>query len=312
MNEERLLTRICINGEIDESALEKFISDTNEIIEAYKDYNEQSKFMKGRFMQSFPRITIDISSYGGCVHLGSSIIDRIQMMKDMGIHIDTHCYGMAYSMAFIIYLCGEKRTAGKFAKFMNHATSGGSQGYLQSQRVDLEFFEKLDSMFDDIILETTNMDRDRLERGRLKCDWIFAKEAIELGIINSHEDTELEEFEEEINEAFQFSIDSFMEATDFDLDDTVRLFLRGILEMIADEEVCSDETFNDCMETMYLAVQEYSKENENKEEDVVEDDEIDEYEKQTKELLARFEKQTKGLKEEGLLDEEISEDSTKE
>lgn len=66
------------------------------------------------------KVTLNINSVGGSVFDGYQIIDAVLQSK-----ANTHVSGIAASMAAIISLFGEKRTANDFAVFMFHAISGG-------------------------------------------------------------------------------------------------------------------------------------------------------------------------------------------
>ena len=175
---------IRIVGTINEEVETQFLKDTDEILDAYCEYLDQLDIIKKELAQPFPPITIEISSGGGSVSSGCSILDRIEEMQMMGIKVDTYARGSAYSMAFIIFLMGEERYCGKWTTFMNHSSASRQEGYLEDMKNNIDFLQKMDDKFDELILEKTRIPKERLEKARLKCDWIDYEEAIELGIIN--------------------------------------------------------------------------------------------------------------------------------
>lgn len=211
-------TTLKVIGTINSEMLYRFMNDTDEIIEAYNQYKEETSYVKDDYVGEFDRITIEISSYGGCTDSGSAMLDRIMEMQDMGIHVDTHCNGFAYSMAFILFIVGERRTGGKFSKYMNHGSSAGACGMIEKMKTDISFYEECDEQFDNLILLQTKMPKERLEMAKLKNDWIFYDEAIELGIVNVYKgmkETE-EEKAERISKAFDLSIKTFTKLSKLD------------------------------------------------------------------------------------------------
>ena len=173
-------TTLKVIGTIDTNVLQRFMEETDEIIEVYKQYLDETAYIKEEYVQPFERIRIEISSYGGCTDSGSAMLDRIMEMQEMGLHVDTHCNGMAYSMAFILFIVGERRSGGKFSKYMNHSSSASTYGMIDKMKTDIDFYGECDRQFDNLILKQTDMPKERLEMARLKNDWIFYDEAIEL------------------------------------------------------------------------------------------------------------------------------------
>ncbi len=211
-------TTLKVIGTINPEMLYRFMDDTDEIIEGYRQYKEETSYVKDDLVGEFDRITIEISSYGGCTDSGSAMLDRIMEMQDMGIHIDTHCNGFAYSMAFILFIIGERRTGGKFSKYMNHGSSASACGMIEKMKTDIKFYEECDEQFDDLILKQTKMSKERLEMAKFKNDWIFYDEAIELGIVNIYKgmkETEEERFER-MSKAFDLSMKTFSKLSKLD------------------------------------------------------------------------------------------------
>ena len=251
--EKEMNTTVRIVGEINVETLKYFYEETDRIIEAYEQYKAESSLINPIFLQPFPPITIEISSYGGCTNCGTAIIHRMDEMKEMGIQVNTHC-NFAYSMAFIIYVNGMKRTAGKLARFMNHGSGSYNMGYIEEQRRTVEFSSRTDEQFEQIIYDNTNMTKERVEKARLCYDWIDYEEAIELGIINyGYEGCEpdWDELDEKFNQATALAVQTFAQLMDMEEGEefTISLLHAGLTKILGlddDEEDCEgDEEMED-------------------------------------------------------------------
>lgn len=249
-NEKEMNTTVRIVGEINVETLKYFYEETDKIIEAYEQYKTESSLINPIFLQPFPPITIEISSYGGCTNCGTAIIHRMDEMKEMGIQVNTHC-NFAYSMAFIIYVNGMKRTAGKLARFMNHGSGSYNMGYIEEQRRTVEFSSRTDEQFEQIIYDNTNMPKERVEKARLCYDWIDYEEGIELGIINyGYEGCEpdWDELDERFNQATALAVQTFAQLMDMEEGElAITLLHTGLSEILGlnnDEEV-DDEVEED-------------------------------------------------------------------
>ena len=237
-------TTVRIIGEINVETLKYFYEETDKIIEAYKQYKAESSLINPIFLQSFPPITIELSSYGGCTSSGTAILHRMDEMKEMGIQVNTHC-NFAYSMAFIIYVNGMKRTAGKLARFMNHGTGLYNEGYVEEQRKTINFSAKTDEKFEQIIYDNTNMPKERVEKARLCYDWIDYEEAIELGIVNyGYEGCEpdWDELDERFNQATALAVQTFAQLMDMEEGElAITLLHTGLSEILGLNDEDEDE-----------------------------------------------------------------------
>lgn len=244
-------TTVRIIGEINVETLKYFYEETDKIIEAYEQYKTESSLINPIFLQPFPPITIEISSYGGCTNCGTAIIHRMDEMKEMGIQVNTHC-NFAYSMAFIIYVNGMKRTAGKLARFMNHGSGSYNMGYIEEQRRTVEFSSRTDEQFEQIIYDNTNMPKERVEKARLCYDWIDTQEAIELGIINyGYEGCEpdWDELDEKFNQATALAVQTFAQLMDMEEDElAITLLHTGLSEILGLNDEDEDEEGDEEME----------------------------------------------------------------
>ena len=302
-NEKEMNTTVRIVGEINVETLKYFYEETDKIIEAYEQYKTESSLINPIFLQPFPPITIEISSYGGCTNCGTAIIHRMDEMKEMGIQVNTHC-NFAYSMAFIIYVNGMKRTAGKLARFMNHGSGSYNMGYVEEQRKTVEFSARTDEQFEQIIYANTNMPKERVEKARLCYDWIDYEEAIELGIVNyGYEgcDPDWDELDEKFNQATALAVQTFAQLMDMEEDElAITLLHTGLSEILGlndeDEDEEGDEEMEDKKECKCGGNCECDgncdchKEDEEDEEEVVEDDkDEEELSKTLGEILSKYE-----------------------
>lgn len=289
-------TTVRIVGEINVETLKYFYEETDKIIEAYKQYKAESSLINPIFLQSFPPITIELSSYGGCTSAGTAILHRMDEMKEMGIQVNTHC-NFAYSMAFIIYVNGMKRTAGKLARFMNHGSGLYNVGYVEEQRKTVEFSARTDEQFEQIIYDNTNMPKERVEKARLCYDWINYEEAIELGIVNyGYEgcDPDWDELDEKFNQATALAVQTFAQLMDMEEGElAITLLHTGLSEILGlndeDEDEEGDEEVEDKKECKCGGNCECHKEDkEDKEDDKVEEEVEDKEDKTLGEILSKY------------------------
>lgn len=224
--DKKMKTTLRIVGEINIETLKTFLDETDEIIEEYERFKAEASMIKPELLQKFPPITVEISSYGGCTDCGSAIIHRMDEMKNIGIEVNTHCH-FAYSMAFIIFVNGMKRTGDKLSKFMNHGSASLNRGYVEEQRVSVEFSTKCDEQFEQIIYDNTNMSKERVEKARLCYDWILYNEAVELGIINYYEGCEkqVEEEMDRVSDALESALEVFSQLLGMGKEDGFDLML---------------------------------------------------------------------------------------
>ena len=240
--DKKMKTTLRIVGEINIETLKTFLDETDEIIEEFNRFKSEAILVKEEYLQNFPSITIEISSYGGDTSCGSAIIHRMDEMKEIGIEVNTHCH-FAYSMAFIIFVNGIKRTGGKLAKFMNHGTAGFNSGYIEEQRSSVEFSTKCDEQFEQIIYDNTKMPKDRVEKARLCYDWFGYDEAVEMNVINYYDGCE-KQIEEEMNkvsDALESAVDVFSQLLGMEKEDGFDLMLDILAPIYEDVEEVKDK-----------------------------------------------------------------------
>ena len=241
--DKKMKTTLRIVGEINIETLKTFLDETDEIMEEYERFKTEASMIKPELLQKFPPITVEISSYGGCTDCGTAIIHRMDEMKNMGIEVNTHCH-FAYSMAFIIFVNGMKRTGDKLSKFMNHGSASLNRGYVEEQRASVEFSTKCDEQFEQIIYDNTNMPKERVEKARLCYDWILYDEAVELGIINYYEGCEkqVEEEMDRVSDALESALEVFSQLLGMEKEDGFDLMLDLLAPIYEEvEEVKGEE-----------------------------------------------------------------------
>ena len=240
--DKKMKTTLRIVGEINIETLKTFLDETDEIIEEFNRFKSEAILVKEEYLQNFPSIIIEISSYGGDTSCGSAIIHRMDEMKEMGIEVNTHAH-FCYSMAFIIFVNGIKRTGGKLAKFMNHGSAGFNSGYIEEQRSSVEFSTKCDEQFEQIIYDNTKMPKDRVEKARLCYDWFGYNEAVEMNVINYYDGCE-KQIEEEMNkvsDALESAVDVFSQLLGMEKEDGFDLMLDILAPIYEDVEEVKDK-----------------------------------------------------------------------
>lgn len=240
--DKKMKTTLRIVGEINVETLKTFLDETDEIMEEYERFKAEASMIKPELLQKFPPITIEISSFGGCTDCGSAIIHRMDEMKNMGIEVNTHAH-FCYSMAFIIYVNGMKRTGDKLSKFMNHGSASFNRGYVEEQRASVEFSTKCDEQFEQIIYDNTNMSKERVEKARLCYDWILYDEAVELGIINYYEGCEkqVEEEMDRVSDALESALEVFSQLLGMEKEDGFDLMLDLLAPIYEEVEEVKDK-----------------------------------------------------------------------
>ena len=240
--DKKMKTTLRIVGEINIETLKTFLDETDEIMEEYERFKAEASMIKPELLQKFPPITVEISSYGGCTDCGSAIIHRMDEMKNMGIEVNTHAH-FCYSMAFIIYVNGMKRTGDKLSKFMNHGSASLNRGYVEEQRASVEFSTKCDEQFEQIIYDNTNMSKERVEKARLCYDWILYDEAVELGIINYYEGCEkqVEEEMDRVSDALESALEVFSQLLGMEKEDGFDLMLDLLAPIYEEVEEVKDK-----------------------------------------------------------------------
>ncbi len=90
------------------------------------------------------------------------------------------------SMGFLILLCGHKRFAAKDAHLMYHDVASFAWGKRQEIKESLEEMQVLMDMYDGVVLERTNLLKEKLDDVKIKKqDWYMrGEEAKKHGIVD--------------------------------------------------------------------------------------------------------------------------------
>lgn len=238
----KLRTELFITGIIDDNVSNKFIEETQDIIDEFTSYKMETSYIKEIMQQKFPMITVTINSPGGNIYDGNLIISRIKEMQELGIPLIANGI-TCMSMAFIIYIAFNKRTADKLFAGMNHSSRSHYMGYREEVRSDLDHSDYMDDLYNKMIREQTNIPEEQIEASRLKCVYYGYEEAIELGIINyGYEgcDPDWDELDEKFNQATALAIQTFAQLMDMEEGElAITLLHTGLSEILGlndDEE----------------------------------------------------------------------------
>jgi len=163
--------RIISLGDIDGDSV-------NEIIEVIYDINEED--VKKTMTEP---IKLIINSFGGELYSGLALIDVIDSSRTP---IYTICHGSAMSMALIIFSAGHRRFASKYATFMYHEASYGSDGKVLFHEQELKETKRTDKICDEYFLSKTKFNTKQLKNIRDKrSEWYFdVKIAMKYGLVD--------------------------------------------------------------------------------------------------------------------------------
>ena len=240
---DKLKTELFITGIIDDNSASKFIDETQDIIDNFIAYKSETSYVKDSMIQNFPTITVTINSPGGDIYAGNLIVSRIKEMQDLEIPLMANGI-TCMSMAFIIYITFNKRTADKLFAGMNHSSRSHYMGYREEVRSDLDHSDYMDSLYDNMIREQTNIPEDQIEASRLKCIYYGYDEAVELGIINYYEGCEkqVEEEMDRVSDALESALEVFSQLLGMEKEDGFDLMLDLLAPIYEEvEEVNKDK-----------------------------------------------------------------------
>lgn len=167
--------KLFLEDEVSSSSVSKIIKD---IIAINEEDSEKEKTLKD-YKRS--PIYLIINSPGGLNYDGLALIDIIEASKTP---VYTICVGKAMSMAFLIFLAGEKRFLGKHATLLYHSVSFGVQSDISKVDAELTEAKRLDKINKDYILKKTKIKAKTLEHyDSLRQDWyITVPQALKLKI----------------------------------------------------------------------------------------------------------------------------------
>jgi len=128
-------------------------------------------------------ITMMISSPGGSVVAGLSIIDVMKYVKS---DISTVNLGMAASMGSCLLSSGAKgkRSSLVFSKVMIHHVSSGTGGTIDDQRISIMESEKYNFILFKLLAENCGKTFDEVHDISQRDKWFNSQEALEYGLID--------------------------------------------------------------------------------------------------------------------------------
>ena len=126
-------------------------------------------------------IKVYINTPGGSLHATLTMVDAIRMSKTPVYTINT---GTAFSGGFFIFISGHMRYSYPHATFLFHegSTGGGGPQDAGKFRNYASFYDKMLEQLEVLTLENTNITKEVYDKHKLDDWWIFADEALELGI----------------------------------------------------------------------------------------------------------------------------------
>lgn len=151
-------------------------------INKYDDLQEKYFNIEGHVYNRKP-ITIYVSSFGGSVYDGLSLVGIIQSSKTP---IHTIATGKVMSMGFIIALVGHKRFCTKYTTFMVHSVSSFIWGTTKHMEEDLAESKRVQRILYDIIINKSKIYQSTLDNlTTKKIDWYFDEEqALKMNVVD--------------------------------------------------------------------------------------------------------------------------------
>ena len=177
---------ILINGAIDEANSINIINQLQELVtqcEAIYMHNDNCRYT--HMIKPMPSLKLVISSPGGYVVYGMTIMSYIEDLKDMGVLVTTVC-NFAYSMGFMIFMAGDLRYFAneKFSRVLHHQCSGVAQGRLTDMENDYKIAKEDERIMNEYIAERSKLTLEMQEAHKHE-DWVIRyDEAVELGLVN--------------------------------------------------------------------------------------------------------------------------------
>jgi ATP-dependent Clp protease protease subunit len=126
-------------------------------------------------------IKIYINTHGGDV---TSALGLVGTMETSRTPVHTIVQTKAFSAGSIILTAGHKRFASKRAIILLHEGETGVRGSASKSKDTMAFFDQLDEQIKELFIETTNITSELYEKNRNKEWYIFANEALELGLVD--------------------------------------------------------------------------------------------------------------------------------
>jgi ATP-dependent Clp protease protease subunit len=128
-------------------------------------------------------ITLHISSPGGSISSGLSIIDIIDYITSDVRTVNT---GMAASMGAVLLGAGTqgKRCSLKFSKTMIHQSSGGATGVLADAEIEMKEWVKTNDLLFQLLGKYCNKTEHQIKSDASRNLWLSAEETLQYGLID--------------------------------------------------------------------------------------------------------------------------------
>jgi len=130
-------------------------------------------------------ISLHINCVGGDVFDGMAIYN---ILKKRTAETTVYIEGIAASMGSVIALAADKVVMAENSLFMIHNAWGGAMGEAKEMRKTAALLEKISGEIADIYMKKTNLPFDKVKQMMDEETWLNAKEAYELGFIDSISD----------------------------------------------------------------------------------------------------------------------------
>ena len=126
-------------------------------------------------------IDIYLNSGGGSIHAGYSILDTMNLVKP---DVNTIVTGMAASMAFVLSISGENRSALKHSRLMQHQPMSGISGQASDIEITATQIRLIKKELYEIISEKTGQPYEKVWDDCDRDYWMTSTEAKEYGAID--------------------------------------------------------------------------------------------------------------------------------
>ena len=163
---------IILNGEIDDSLVER-------VIMPILEWNEEDKDIPTEERKPIKLFT---HSAGGDVYLGLVLCNVIKQSKTP---VHSYTLGVSASMGCLIAISAHKRMAYEGSNFLIHDGSVHLSGSSNKIKDTMKFNEEKDLQIKNLILEKTNISEEKYDEMLDREWWMTAKTALENGLIDN-------------------------------------------------------------------------------------------------------------------------------
>ena len=148
---------------------------------AIRTLDKELKIFKLKFGCDSPPLRMFISSYGGSVFAGFSIMDTI---KNCVTPVHTYVDGSAASAATLISVVAKKRFIFPNSFMLIHQLSSAMWGNYEAMKDEMENLDLIMSKIKKIYKEHTNMSTRQITEILKKDKWFEADKCLELGLVD--------------------------------------------------------------------------------------------------------------------------------